>query len=296
MSNFKFRTNISFNRNPQFAAQVLEILENYNYLKHFTDLPDYTPESISCFQLEDNEKFIQSIATSFRNRLGLGEAPITNLFQSIEAIGLKVIRQSIPIKDFFGLSAYSNLNGAFILVNTYNSSIEYQLFTLANEIGHLIFNRLEYQLIKEETKQYKNSSNKVADYFANHLLVSQIKFEQMYSLTQNIINLKRYFRVGYLVILNHLASIGIINFAQEKAKICEIYKKQHNGKSLQTSMEFLPILLSEQYPENELYKYLIWHCLKIGKISKIKAAKLLNLTLEQLLVHYKKNEVYSIKI
>jgi len=43
---------------------------------------------------------------------------------------------------------------AFVLVNTHNS-IERQLFTLAHEIGHLIFHRSDYQdsLMEEGTKE-----------------------------------------------------------------------------------------------------------------------------------------------
>ena len=71
---------------------------------------------------------------------------------------------------------------------------------------------------------------KVADYFASHLLVPQAEFERIYALTQDVVKLKRHFRVSYLVILNRLAAMGIIEFAKEKAKICAIYQKQHHVK------------------------------------------------------------------
>ncbi|MBD2607440.1 ImmA/IrrE family metallo-endopeptidase [Scytonema hofmannii FACHB-248] len=296
LPNFRFRAHVSFDKNAQFAAQVLRMLQTYNALEQAVGLPTYTPESTPCHQVEGNEKHIQTIAALFRHRLGLGDAPIANLFQSVEEIGLKVLRSSIPIKGFFGLSACSDIEGAFVLVNTHNITIERQLFTLAHEIGHLIFHRVEYQdtLIEEGTKEEEKAREKVADYFASHLLVPQAEFERMYALTQDIVKLKRHFRVSYLVVLNRLAEMKIIDFAKEKAKICAIYKKQHDGASLQNSMELPPALAAEDYPENERYEFLIWQSLKLGKISEMKAAELLNLTVEKLRVRRQENEVYAV--
>ena len=296
LPNFRFRAHVSFDKNAQFAAQVLRTLQTYNALEQAIGLPTYTPESTPCHQVEGNEKHIQTIAALFRHRLGLGDASIVNLFQSTEEIGLKVLRQPIAIKGFFGLSACSDIEGAFVLVNTHNITIERQLFTLAHEIGHLIFHRVEYQdtLVEEGTKAEEKAREQVADYFACHLLVPQGEFERMYALTQDIVKLKRHFRVSYLVILNRLAAMGIIDFAQERAKICAIYKKQYDGASLQNSMELPPALASVEYPENERYEYLIWHCLKTGKISEMKAAELLNLTVEKLRSRRQENEVYVV--
>lgn len=297
LPNFRFRAHVSFDNNThQFAAQVLRMLETYNALEKAVDYPTYTPESTPCHCVCGNEKRIQAIAAQFRHRLGLGDAPIANLFQSVEEIGLKVLRQSIPIKGFFGLSACSEVSGAFVLVNTDNITIERQLFTLAHEIGHLIFHRVEYQdtLVEEGTKEQEKAREEVANYFASHLLVPQAEFERIYTQTKNIIQLKRHFRVSYLVILNRLAEMGIIDFAKEKAKICAIYKKQNNGASLKNSMELPPALAADEYPENERYKYLIWQSLKLGKISEMKAAELLNLTVEKLRQYSREREVYAV--
>jgi Zn-dependent peptidase ImmA (M78 family)/transcriptional regulator with XRE-family HTH domain len=296
LPNFRFRAHVSFDKNAQFVAQVLRMLQTYNALEQAVGLASYTPESTPCHQVEGNEKHIQTIATLFRHRLSLGDAPIANLFQSVEEIGLKVLRQPIPIKDFFGLSACSDIEGAFVLVNSHNITIERQLFTLAHEIGHLIFHRAEYQnnLIEAGTKEEEKAREKVANYFASYLLVPQAEFERMYKLTQDIIKLKRHFRVSYLVILTRLAEMRIIDFAKEKAKRCAIYKKQHGGQSLQKSMELPPALLVEDYSENERYEFLIWQSLKLGKISEMKAAELLNLTVEKLRLRRQENEVYAI--
>jgi hypothetical protein len=94
--------------------------------------------------------------------------------------------------------------------------------------------------------------------------------------------------------LNRLAEMGVIDYAKEKAKICAIYKKHSGGASLQNSMELPPALTAEDYPENERYEFLIWQSLKLSKISEMKAAELLNLTVEKLRVHRQENEVYAV--
>jgi hypothetical protein len=87
--------------------------------------------------------------------------------------------------------------------------------------------------------------------------------------------------------------MGIIDFASWKDKICEIYKKLH-GSSLENSMELALALELEEFPENERFVELIWNALKLGKISEMKAAELLNITIEQLRVCRQEIEVYAI--
>lgn len=294
--NFRFRAHAGCDFKPQLAAQVLRVLEDYTALEQAVGFPPYAPENTPCHQLEGNEKRIQTIANQFRRRLGLGDAPILNLFAAVEEIGLKVIRQPIAIKNFFGLSACSIDQGAFVLINTDNITIERQLFTLAHEIGHLIFHRGEYQdtLIESGAKEEEKAREKVADYFAGYLLVPQDEFDRIYPQTKNIVKLKRHFRVSYQVILSRLAEMGEIDFGKEKAKICQIYKNQH-GSSLKTSMELPPTLKSDEFPENERYVSLILQGLNLGKVSALKAAELLNITVEELQVYrYRENEVYAI--
>lgn len=295
LTNFRFRAHASFCQKPQFATQVVRLLETYNNLEQAVGQPPYAPESTPCHQGSNNEKRIIEIAAHFRHRLGLGEAPILNLFESVEEIGLKVLRQPIPIKGFFGLSACSVDQGAFVLINNHEIPIERQLFTLAHEIGHLIFHRGEYQdhLIVEGTAEEEKAREDVANYFAGHLLVPQTEFERMYEIMPNILKLKQHFRVSYQVILTRLAQMKIIDYAKEKAKICAIYKKR-SGASLSNSMELPPTLPPSDFPKNERYKRLIWQALSLGKISEMKAAELLEMTVEELRVSRQETDVYAI--
>jgi Zn-dependent peptidase ImmA (M78 family)/DNA-binding XRE family transcriptional regulator len=299
LPNFRFRAHNSFGKTPQFAAQVLRMLETYTAIEQAVGLPPYAPESTPCHKVEGNEKRIAETAGQFRHRLGLGDAPVQNLFESVEEIGLKVLRASFPIKGFFGLSACSADQGAFVLVNTHSDtdeiSIERQLFTLAHEIGHLIFHRGEYQdsLLEEGSKEEEKAREAVADCFASHLLMSQAEFEQVLQLTRSLLDLKQHFRVSYKTVLKRLEAMGDLDYTQAQIKICAEYKKRH-GFSLKHSMELPPVLDPEEFPENERYKRLIWKALDLGKVSELKAAELLDLTIKDLRLARREAEAYAV--
>lgn len=295
LPNFRFRAHTSFDKKPQFAARVLRLLEDYTALEQAVGIPTYAPESTSCHQLEGNEKRIAEIATQFRYRLGLGDGPIPNLFEAVEEIGLKVLRQDIPIPGFFGLSACSLAQGAFVLVNTHNITIERQLFTLAHEIGHLIFHRDEYQdnLMSEGTEEEEKAREAVANHFASHLLVSQEALDRALSVFSNVIELKTHFRVSYIMMLVRLARMGKLKYDDALQKIHAEYKRQ-TGESLPKEKEIEPALNAEDFPVNQRFTKLVWQALSSGKISELKAAELLNLSVDSLRQSRKEARVYAI--
>ncbi len=160
----------------------------------------------------------------------------------------------------------------------------------------MIFHRDDYQdtLLEEGTKEEEKMREKVANYFAGHLLVPQSELERLYELNYDIIPLKKHFRVSYLVILKRLEQMQVIDYSQEIKKIKAIYKNQ-NGVPLNNSTELPPTLKGEDFPENQRYKQLIWQSLDLGKISELKAAELLHITIEELQVRRQEAEVYAIR-
>jgi len=292
---FCFRCHTTFTKKPQFASYVEGLLNTYTALETAVGLPPYAPESTPCDSVEGNEKRIQQVAKQFRARLGFGDAPIPNLFEAVEEIGLKVLRLPIEQDNFFGLSACSNTQGAFVLVNTHKISIERQLFTLAHEIGHLIFHRGEYQgqLLASDSREEEKAREAVANYFASHLLVSQTAFDQALTNMQHWLKLKSYFRVSYAVILKRLDEMGIKDFGETKKALCVRYKKE-TGRSLTKDIELEPKLQAEDFSLNQRYSSLVWQALEQEKISESKAAELLGMTIERLRLTRMEQEVYAV--
>ena len=292
---FRFRSHTSLDKNPQFAATVLRLLEDYTALEQVAGILPYTPESTPYHQVEGNENHIAEIANQFRHQLGLGDASIHNLFEAVEEIGLKVLRHNILIPDFFGLSACSTEQGAFVLVNSHNITIERQLFTLAHEIGHLVFHRNEYEdmLIEKGTKEEEKAREAVAHHFASHLLVSQKALERALNVFSDVIRLKAHFRVSYTMMLKRLDQMGKLNYGDTIQKIRGEYKRQ-TGQSLTKEIELEPILPAEDFPMNERFTKLVWQALWAGHVSELKAAELLDLTFEELRLTRRKSEAYAI--
>jgi Zn-dependent peptidase ImmA (M78 family)/transcriptional regulator with XRE-family HTH domain len=304
---FRFRARDSFGKSLQFAAHVRKLLETYTQLEQIVGLHPYAPESTPCDYVQGNEKYIQEIASQFRRRLDLGELPIVNLFEAVEEIGLKVLRYPVSEDSFSGLGACSTNSGAFILINS-NLTIERQIFTLAHEIGHLIFHRGEYQddrgqhqnTLKEEgTKEEEDGRERVADYFAGHLLIPQSEFEQAYRrFDKSIIKLKTHFRVSFQAILKRLADMKLIDYGKELAKIRGIYKNRY-GCPLKNSMELEPFLKLEEFPQNVRFTNLVWQVLEMEEITEATAAELLDIQInelgkERIKRHSHDSEAYSL--
>ncbi|MFZ4729672.1 MAG: ImmA/IrrE family metallo-endopeptidase [Pseudanabaena sp.] len=279
---FRFRARESFGKSPQFAAQVCKLLATYTQLEQAVGLHPYAPESTPCDKVQGNEEYIQEIASQFRHRIGLGDAPISNLFEAVEGVGLKVLRLPVLAEGFFGLGACSSDSGAFVLINS-NVTIERQIFTLAHEIGHLIFHRGEYQdtLKDEGTKDEEKFREGVANYFAGHLLVCQPEFERVYRFTKDILKLKVHFRVSYQTILRRLSDMKQIDYQKEIIKIKGIYKNR-NGVSLKNSEELEPSLNLKEFPKNVRFNNLVWQALEAEEITETTAAELLDIKLQDL--------------
>lgn len=294
-TNFCFRAHGTFTQKPQFETWLLNILANYTALEMAVGFSPYVPESSPCHDLLGNEHRIQQIAQGFRARLGIGDAPIPNLFEAVEELGLKVLRLPVDQKGFFGVSACSATQGAFVLVNTHKISIERQLFTLAHEIGHLILHRDEYQdgFLAIPEQESGKVREQVADYFAAQLLMAPAAFEAArQNFGNDILKLKAYFRVSYAAILKRFDELGIQKYGN-RIKVLRWHYKQQTGKSLTKDVELEPRLQESDFPVNQRYQTLIWQALKQEKISELKAAELLDCTVEVLRQNRQILEVYS---
>jgi len=296
VSNFCFRAHSTFTKKPQFASYIQNLLTTYTALETAVGLPPYAPESTPCHQVQGNEHRIQQIAKSFRTRLGFGDAPIPNLFEAVEEIGLKVLRLPVEQDDFFGVSACSATQGAFVLINTHNISIERQLFTLAHEIGHLIFHRDEYQdqLLAPTDTESEKAREAVANCFASYLLVSQEAFNQArHNMGDDLLRLKAYFRVSYQTILMRFDELGIQDYSAMIKKLRGTYKRK-TKQPLTNDIELEPRLQEQDFPLNQRYNTLIWQALEREKISESKAAELLNMTIEALRLERQQREVFAV--
>jgi Zn-dependent peptidase ImmA (M78 family)/transcriptional regulator with XRE-family HTH domain len=280
---FRFRAHASFDQRPQFAASVAGLLEDFAGLEQLVGVAPYAPESTPCHSLEGGgDERVKEAGAQFRQRLDLGDGPIVNLFRSAEAVGLKVLRKPVPLEGFFGLSASSPDRGAFILINTHEITIERQLFTLAHEIGHLIFHRGDYMESISEAglKDADKAREDVANFFAGHLLVPDEALRQLLETTRSVTQLKSYFRVSYQVILSRMEQMGVGTYGDLFKRLAFHYRRQH-GQPLSKKVELPPRLEGREFPENERFRRLVMQALVQRIVTESRAAELLETTVEQ---------------
>lgn len=257
--------------NYEFEASVFELGQKYRDLEESLGIYPYTPPILPCYEIEEDEGEIKKICKEIRKSLGLGDEPIGDLFALMESKGLKIIRVPVAIRNFFGLSLYTDDFGAFVLINSHEISIERQIFTLAHEIGHLVCHRNEYNgMFAGEGSIIEE---KIADIFAANLLVPESEFNRKIiqlsgsNQTKNIVELKRHFNVSYQVILRRFSEQEKnIEYGRMQAKICGEYKRRH-GKSLKRAMELPPVLTEVEVPLNQRFRSLLERAFEEGKIS-----------------------------
>ena len=279
LQNFRFRSDSAFRDDPATLTDLAEWSRSYAELETLCGQVPYAPESAPCNRLEGNEGLIRDVAGGVRRRLGLGEEPITNLFATLDRMGLKHLRRSVAKQGLFGVSACSDDSGAFVLVNDHGITIERQLFTAAHELGHLIFHRQDFGSAAERTKEEDKAREAVADFFAGHFLVPNVAFRREVgrwatpSNTQAIVQLKRHFRVSYLTVIRRWAELE----NREQGELIKRFRwhwRKATGQALVNHAEPAPLDRAE-FPVNERFENLVRLAYLTDCITTSRAAELL---------------------
>jgi Zn-dependent peptidase ImmA (M78 family) len=85
-----------------------------------------------------------SAARKERERLGLGDRPISNIFELIRANGVKLFRHGLTDSKLSGLTVVHPRAGVAVLVN-YVDDLYRQLFSAAHEYAHVLLDRGELE-------------------------------------------------------------------------------------------------------------------------------------------------------
>jgi Zn-dependent peptidase ImmA (M78 family) len=255
--------------------------DDYAQLEKLCAQVPYAPESVPCYDLDRNRDLIKEVALTFRGRCGLGDRePALNLFATIERLGLKCLRRPVEKKGLYGVSACSDQHGAFVFVNTYAVNIERQIFTVAHELGHLIFHRADFkEELTEPNKADERETEKVADWFAGNFLMPEAAIRRVadsaLASVEFLIRLKRDFGVSYMTMLRRLSEITGKDYGQHIKWFRGAYRGAYQ-KRLTKECEPAP-LASEDFPENERHEALVKQALREGVITTTRAAELLQI-------------------
>ena len=183
-------------------------LKDYNYLeKELGKKQEYKLAKIK-------EKDPVKLALKVREHLGLdANEPIKDIYEVVNAAGIKLHLAEMPMDDFFGVSIGEEDGGPAISVNVSKGiSVERQIFTVAHEMAHLILHKESF---RPEMFDDEPDEEREADRFAGYFLMPDEEFKKALERCKGmhwfdaILTVKRYFRVSYLTVIRRLLDLGM---------------------------------------------------------------------------------------
>jgi Zn-dependent peptidase ImmA (M78 family) len=156
-------------------------------------------------------------ALEFRQRLGLGLSPLSDLITLLELdLGVRVFVRRLHTR-ISGLFAYDEKLGACVLLNA-NHPRERRAVTAAHELGHLLCSRQRPDVLGEAASE-RTAEERYCNAFARNLLMPMRAISQKFNeltagsarLTRrHIIILAHYFGVSREAIVRRLEELGLL--------------------------------------------------------------------------------------
>jgi Zn-dependent peptidase ImmA (M78 family)/DNA-binding XRE family transcriptional regulator len=148
----------------QFAEDYIN-LEQINGITRVENLsPQYSWKGAS------PEQIAEEIAMAERNRLGIGDGPISNLRERLEMdIGLRIFYFPMP-SSVSGLFVYNDALGGCIGINS-NHPRDRRNWSLGHEFGHYLTTRYQTEITFLQGKRRQSANERLADAFAEHFLM-----------------------------------------------------------------------------------------------------------------------------
>jgi Zn-dependent peptidase ImmA (M78 family) len=169
---------------------------------------------------EDDHELIREIAEKQRKAYGLEDFIDYDIYSILEKNNINVLAVELKNTKIFGLSAYSEDKGAFIVINDHpDIPEERKRFSAIHELGHLIFHREDYEREPSElaySKSRNNINEKIVETFASYFLIprNQLrgykKLFRGYISNSNIYEVKKEFGVSAQALLMALKGAGYI--------------------------------------------------------------------------------------
>lgn len=116
------------------------------------------------------EQAAEEIAMAERNRLGIGDGPLSNLRERLEIdVGLRIFYFAMP-SSVSGLFVYNESLGGCIGINS-NHPRDRRHWSLAHEFGHFLTNRYQVEITFLTEKRRHSANERFADTFAENFLM-----------------------------------------------------------------------------------------------------------------------------
>jgi Zn-dependent peptidase ImmA (M78 family)/DNA-binding XRE family transcriptional regulator len=151
--------------------ELQRLAEDYVELERMCELPlvkSYPPVYETSGSAP--EQAAEEIAAAERNRLGIGDGPISNLRDRLETdVGLRIFYFLMTPK-ISGVFAYNDVLGGCAGINA-NHPRDRRNWSLAHEYGHFLTNRYRAEITFLSERKRQSASERFADTFAENFLM-----------------------------------------------------------------------------------------------------------------------------
>ena len=273
---FRKHSKTSAKDRARAEAIVIEMLENYLAIEEILEIPEEV-DSISSVRKDSISSFeeAEGAAIELRRRWDLGLDPIFSVTSLLEDKGIRVIEADLP-ERFDGLTCTVKRNHGRhtieVIVVSSRSTIERKRFNLAHELAH--------RVVRSTTENLPHE--KAMHRFAAAFLVPSQHLKMMTGekrsgfTVMEIIKLKQYYGISAAAMVVRLRDTGLLS--KDKA---DYAFRSYAGPW--RNNEPNPIASNEKQAEFESprrFKGLVWRALGEQIITSVRAAQLLNQSLE----------------
>jgi Zn-dependent peptidase ImmA (M78 family)/DNA-binding XRE family transcriptional regulator len=250
----------------EIEAKMLDQIERRVELESLFPSPPIQSFSLNHKKIE-NYNDIEAVADEIRKQWDLGLEPLPDLIDIFEERGIKVFEmdnRQYPKLD--GFSASINNMPIIVIGNQWPG--DRQRFTLAHELGHLVFNGFADPGLDEE-----KWCNRFAGAFLlpRETLVSILGEHRNHIEPRELSLLKQEFGISMLSILHRVVEIGAISnslYAQLRSEFNEKGWSKHEP--------------GDPYPKEKthIFEQMIFHAIAEEYLGEPKAAELMNMSFE----------------
>lgn len=260
--------------------ELQRLAEDYRELERCMNAPlrfNYPPEVNLTTRL-DVTQLAESVAIQERQRLGLGDQPVTNLRSILEwDVGLRIFYWPLP-SAIAGMYAFAPDLGCCILINRKHPAVRRRV-SMLHEYGHLIVDRYKPGIDYLTYGGRKPANERFAETFALGFLMPASSVQQRFNA---IVTSTSDFQVADLCRLSHFYFVSVEAMCLRLEQLGLTPKGtwrslKESGLASQTAASILelPSHPESDQPYPERYKYLAVHAFEQGKISQGRLARFL---------------------
>ncbi len=262
-------------------AELERFAEDYRELERILDAKPISayPQEVAPPRRGSLSDFAEDVATRERDRLGLGNQPILNLRQVLEAeVGLRVFYGSLPSK-IAGMFAYTADLGFCVFINRKHPS-ERRRATLAHEYGHALCDRHKPGIDYLHWQGRKPAPERFAEAFGLGFLLPaggvRRKFHEITASTgdfqvADLCRLSNYYWVSVQAMTLRLEELGLIARGSWSLLAEKGFKPRKASEDLGLTHRHA----KSDDPYCQRYKFLAVQAYRTGKISEGQLSKFL---------------------